>query len=168
MKMPQGRFQCLKSFLIVLLIVQMTACGTLLYPERRGQKTGQIDVGVAILDGIGLLFFIVPGVVAFAVDFSTGAIFLPSGINQSPLFHTPQKRAGLFSVVYVDPKDLDRLKIEAVIAKHTGHAISLNHPDFVVTKLKNEAALLEAYQAWTAVKKGPTTHKRQAKLALKD
>jgi hypothetical protein len=62
-----------------LLITQVTACGTLLYPERRGQTSGQIDVGVAALDAIGLLFFFVPGVVAFGVDFMTGAIYLPGG-----------------------------------------------------------------------------------------
>jgi hypothetical protein len=62
-----------------LLITQVTACGTLLYPERRGQTNGQIDIGVAVLDAIGLLFFFVPGVVAFGVDFITGAIYLPGG-----------------------------------------------------------------------------------------
>lgn len=62
-----------------LLVTQLTACGTLLYPERRGQTNGQIDVGVVALDAIGLLFFFVPGVVAFGVDFITGAIYLPGG-----------------------------------------------------------------------------------------
>ncbi|NLQ16149.1 polyribonucleotide nucleotidyltransferase [Marinomonas sp. M1K-6] len=62
-----------------LLVTQVAACGTLLYPERRGQTNGQIDVGVAALDAIGLLFFFVPGVVAFGVDFITGAIYLPGG-----------------------------------------------------------------------------------------
>ncbi|MGO2353445.1 MAG: hypothetical protein ACTH58_01775 [Marinomonas foliarum] len=62
-----------------LLVTQVTACGTLLYPERRGQTNGQIDIGVAALDAIGLLFFFVPGVVAFGVDFVTGAIYLPGG-----------------------------------------------------------------------------------------
>jgi len=34
---------------------------------------------VVALDAIGLLFFFVPGVIAFAVDFVTGAIYLPGG-----------------------------------------------------------------------------------------
>src|SRR5215472_17337813 len=54
-----------------------TSCGTILYPERRGQPRGPLDPGVVVLDAIGLLFFIIPGVIAFAVDFSTGAIYLP-------------------------------------------------------------------------------------------
>ncbi|MEO9274914.1 hypothetical protein ABFY09_08615 [Marinomonas sp. 5E14-1] len=68
-----------RSLVVALISTQITACGTLLYPERRGQTTGQIDVGVAALNAVGLLFFFVPGVVAFGVDFITGAIYLPSG-----------------------------------------------------------------------------------------
>ncbi|MFQ3185486.1 MAG: hypothetical protein ACI85E_000053 [Marinomonas primoryensis] len=68
-----------RGIVAVLFITQITACGTLLYPERRGQTNGQIDIGVAALDAIGLLFFFVPGVVAFGVDFITGAIYLPGG-----------------------------------------------------------------------------------------
>lgn len=61
------------------LLLNLTACGTILYPERKGQGKGQIDIGVAILDAIGLLFFIIPGVIAFAVDFNNGTIYLPKG-----------------------------------------------------------------------------------------
>ena len=61
------------------LVTQLTACGTIFYPERRGQISGQIDPGVAILNGIGLLFYIIPGLIAFGVDFATGAIYLPNG-----------------------------------------------------------------------------------------
>ena len=67
----------LRIFICAVLIVQLMGCGTILYPERKGQKSGNIDVGVAILDGIGLLLFIIPGVIAFAVDFYDGTIYLP-------------------------------------------------------------------------------------------
>ena len=50
-----------------------------MYPERRGQRTGTLDPGIVLLDGLGLLLFFVPGVIAFAVDFATGAIYLPEG-----------------------------------------------------------------------------------------
>ncbi|WP_375057963.1 hypothetical protein [Zobellella sp. DQSA1] len=62
-----------------VLTTQLAACGTIFYPERKGQISGRIDPVVAIANGIGLLFFIVPGVVAFAVDFSNGTIYLPGG-----------------------------------------------------------------------------------------
>ncbi|MEQ9314587.1 MAG: hypothetical protein RLN72_01980 [Henriciella sp.] len=61
------------------LVAPLSACGTLLYPERRGQKGGRLDTAVVILDGLGLLLFLVPGIIAFAVDFGTGAIYLPGG-----------------------------------------------------------------------------------------
>src|SRR5688572_4142682 len=54
-----------------------TGCGTLLHPERRGQPAGALDWKIVALDGLGLLLFFVPGVIAFAVDFATGAIYLP-------------------------------------------------------------------------------------------
>ncbi|MFN3582211.1 MAG: polyribonucleotide nucleotidyltransferase [Pseudomonas sp.] len=63
--------------LTAALTTQLAACGTIFYPERRGQISGEIDSGVAILNGIGLLFYVLPGVIAFAVDFATGAIYLP-------------------------------------------------------------------------------------------
>jgi hypothetical protein len=56
----------------------ITGCGTLIHSERRNQPhSNQIDWKIAALDGLGLLLFFVPGVVAFVVDFSTGAIYLP-------------------------------------------------------------------------------------------
>lgn len=56
----------------------MTAgCGTVLHPERRGQQAGPLDWKVVALDAVGLLFFFVPGVIAFAVDFNNGTIYLP-------------------------------------------------------------------------------------------
>ncbi|SDR86329.1 hypothetical protein SAMN05216421_0468 [Halopseudomonas xinjiangensis] len=65
------------ALLSAALVTQLSACGTIFYPERRGQLTGEIDPGVAILNGIGLLFYVVPGLIAFGVDFATGAIYLP-------------------------------------------------------------------------------------------
>lgn len=41
-----------------VLIVQLTGCGTIMYPERKGQKGGRLDSGVVILDALGLLFFL--------------------------------------------------------------------------------------------------------------
>lgn len=57
----------------------LSGCGTIMHPERKGQVSGRIDPAIAVLDGIGLLFFFVPGVIAFAVDFSNGTIYLPGG-----------------------------------------------------------------------------------------
>jgi hypothetical protein len=55
-----------------------SGCGTILHPERVGRPhSQQIDWKIVALDGLGLILFFVPGVVAFVVDFCTGAIYLP-------------------------------------------------------------------------------------------
>ena len=77
--MDQSRRRLLMLAGTTALVAPLSACGTLLYPERRGQKGGRLDTAVVILDGLGLLLFLVPGIVAFAVDFGTGAIYLPGG-----------------------------------------------------------------------------------------
>lgn len=77
--MAGSKKKALALLLASTLTTQLAACGTVFYPERKGQVSGRIDPVVAIANGVGLLFFIVPGVVAFAVDFATGAIYLPGG-----------------------------------------------------------------------------------------
>ena len=69
----------LGALLAASLLAQASGCGTLLHPERRGQLNGQIDPVIAALNGVGILFFVVPGLIAFAIDFTTGAIYLPEG-----------------------------------------------------------------------------------------
>lgn len=73
------RFHKATALTLLFALVAQLGCGTILYPERRGQKGGRIDPAVAIMDGIGCLLFLIPGLVAFAVDFGTGAIYLPGG-----------------------------------------------------------------------------------------
>jgi hypothetical protein len=56
----------------------LSGCGTFFHKERIGQPHSyQIDWRVAAADGLGLLLFFIPGIVAFVVDFYTGAIYLP-------------------------------------------------------------------------------------------
>ncbi|MDU7559172.1 MAG: polyribonucleotide nucleotidyltransferase, partial [Pseudomonas sp.] len=64
---------------VATLLTQLTACGSIFFPDRRGQIDGKIDPVVVVLDGIGLLFYVIPGLIAFGVDFATGAIYLPPG-----------------------------------------------------------------------------------------
>jgi hypothetical protein len=106
----------MKRALALLLCVAVTsACGTILHPERKGQVDGRIDAGVAVLDGLGLLFFIIPGVIAFAVDFTDGAIYLPKG-------H-----------VRFDPKKARPADLEALITRRTGVAFRFDDPDVIVS-----------------------------------
>jgi hypothetical protein len=68
-------------------------CGTLFHSERCGRPhAGRIDWKVAAFDALGLLLFFVPGVIAFVVDFSTGAIYLPEPDQGFPEYMpTPQE-----------------------------------------------------------------------------
>ena len=80
---------------IAVLIVQLAGCGTILYPERKGQKGGRIDVGIAVLDGIGLLAYFVPGVIAYALDFNNGTIYLPITASGSSVLQDIKRKLGI-------------------------------------------------------------------------
>ena len=113
-----------------VLIVQLVGCGTLMYPERRGQKAGRIDVGVAVLDGIGLLFFLIPGIIAYAVDFSNGTIYLP-GTARGSLNLKDVKQ------VKFNPKHYTNATIEKIIKEETGYAVKLNQVNLEISRLKS-------------------------------
>jgi hypothetical protein len=127
-----------KSIAIVLcltLITQLTACGTLLYPERRGQEGGKVDPLVAVLDGVGLLFFLIPGIIAFGVDIGTGAIYLPpGGRSEAPPAEDGQAVEEPARIVYLDPASITPEAIEAAILAETGFQISLADPDTQATR----------------------------------
>ena len=115
---------------LVLSLLLETGCGTILYPNRRGQRGGRIDAGVAILDGIGLLFFIIPGVIAFAVDFGNGSIYLPGGVSG------PFKGAGVKTIRF-DPRRGGPKDIERLIRENTGVAVKLDQPGMQRTELNS-------------------------------
>jgi len=121
-----------------VLIFQLVGCGTILYPERKGQKGGKIDAGVAILDGIGLLFFLIPGIIAFAVDFNNGTIYLP-GTAQGPTDLDNIKQ------VKFDPKNSNHANIEGVIKEQTGYTVKLDQPNMSITKLKSTSDMTEQF-----------------------
>jgi len=116
MKIGKTFIASLCLILSVVLITQLYGCGTLIYPERRGQKTGRVDVGIALLDALWLLVFIVPGVVAFAVDFTTGAIYLPGGSKGS----LDPGETGNIVVVRMNPNELCEETIKEIVMKETG------------------------------------------------
>lgn len=73
---------------LTLALAPLHGCGTLLFPQRRGQGSGDVDPNIVLLDALGLVVFIVPGLVSFVVDFATGAIYLPPGVErgEGPFF----------------------------------------------------------------------------------
>lgn len=65
------------SLFLILGLFAQTSCGYILHPERRNQSVvgKEVDYKIVALDAAGLLLFIVPGVIAFAVDVTTGALY---------------------------------------------------------------------------------------------
>ena len=119
----------LRLFVCAAFTMQLMGCGTLMYPERRGQKGGRLDVGVAVLDGIGLLFFIIPGVIAFCVDFSNGTIYLPEHRMMTSL------NIKDFRQVKFDPKHTSMAMLEGIIKDQTGCLVKLDQENVKVAKL---------------------------------
>jgi hypothetical protein len=104
----------------------------LLHPERRNQPPGGgLDWSVVALDGIGLLLFFIPGVIAFAVDFATGAIFLPPPGYGSI---TPQGDPS-FVTVNVPTQELTRERVEQVASQHTDRDVRLVAGEYATAPL---------------------------------
>jgi hypothetical protein len=103
-------------------VAMSAGCGLLLYPERRGQPSGRLDWGVVLLDALGLLLFLVPGVVAFAVDFATGAIYLPPERPSQVLLN---RTGGQLVKVEVPRDQITRQRVEEIVSNHVGRPIRL-------------------------------------------
>jgi hypothetical protein len=130
MQWKRGIVSVICLIVSAMFIIELAGCGTILYPERKGQKDGRIDPGIAVLDGLGLLFFIIPGVIAFAVDFTTGAIYLPGGPRKSSIFLEDEK----IVIVRVNPKELNEEVIKEVVRQEIGSEarFDLNHVELQV------------------------------------
>ena len=102
------------------LLTQLTACGTLFYPDRRGQIEGKLDPAIVAANAVGLLFYIIPGLIAFGIDFATGAIYFPEGKYSV----APEK---LQNTLGADGQ-VDRLKLKALLEEELGRSLPLDDP----------------------------------------
>lgn len=108
-------------------------CGTVLHPERRGQPAGPLDWKIVALDAVGLMLFFVPGVIAFAVDFNNGTIYLPHDRQgRKPQYHTDQE----FARVTIPKKEISVEKIEEVVSHYTEQEVSLKPGTYQTEPLK--------------------------------
>ena len=128
----------MRASVCAVLAVQLIGCGTIFYPERKGQRSGHIDVSVALLDGIGLFFFLVPGIIAYAVDFSNGTIYLP-GTSLSSLDMKNIKQ------VKFDPKHTSIAGIEKLIKAQTGYDVKLAESEAKITKLGSTKEMMAQF-----------------------
>lgn len=109
--------------LAATLLTQLAACGTLFFPDRRGQIEGKVDPLVVGLDAIGILFYVIPGLIAFGVDFATGAIYLPN--DQYSV--APEKLRDAIG----DDGRVDPLKLKAILYRELGRDLPLDDPRLI-------------------------------------
>ena len=128
MKIKKPLLRYLALLIAAIFLLQVVGCGTIIYPERRGQRSGRVDVGIAVLDGLGLLLFIIPGVIAFAVDFSSGAIYLPSGKSRAVKDLDP----GELAVISTSPDGLNLAKLDKILMDYTGEEVNLDSNTLLV------------------------------------
>lgn len=118
-----------------VILLQSVSCGTILHPERRGFRSDRLDPAIVALDAVGLLFFFVPGVIAFAVDFSTGAIYLPPD-EFSTLPNNSQSHHPISPAAYC-PAPYNHDQIALILRQETGKTVDLRSPAVQVVRLKN-------------------------------
>ncbi|WP_434595278.1 polyribonucleotide nucleotidyltransferase [Pseudomonas sp. R4-83] len=124
MRLP---FRLIGGVLVASLLTQITACGSIFYPDRRGQIDGKIDPAIAALDAVGLLFYIIPGLIAFAVDFATGAIYFEPG-------HTAQIDPAKLKPAIGADGQVDKQKLQAILESELGRDFPLDDPRLIQHK----------------------------------
>lgn len=117
--------------LIAALLTQLTACGTLFYPDRRGQIEGKVDPVIVALNAIGILFYVIPGLIAFGIDFATGAIYLPGGSTAQIAPET------LRQAIDADGK-VNNERLQAILERELGQHLPLNDPRLIQHKGSSE------------------------------
>lgn len=146
----------LSAVLLTSSLVFSTSCGLLLYPERQGQTGGKLDPKVVALDILGLVFFLVPGIVAFAVDYSSGTIYLPntSASVDTEKLKSPEYLNENFDQIIIQG-EVTQQKIESAIEQRFNQAIDLEEKSVVAIKVegasRGELSILNAGLRSTAV-----------------
>src|ERR1043166_8190597 len=126
--MKQRSATIVTSLLAMTLVLNAAGCGYIMHPDRRGQTGGNLDPAVVLMDGIGILLFVVPGVIAFVVDFSSGAIYYPGG-RRSVRGGTDMPQ------VRLDPKHPTVAMLERMVLDQTGVDVKLDRGQVTVIRL---------------------------------
>jgi hypothetical protein len=121
----------LRTLVVLAVSTQLIACGTLIYPERQGQRRGRLDPAILLLDGALLLLYVVPGLVAYGIDFYTGAIYFPAS-------------RGRASTIHLAPEELTAHNLEQIVLEQTGVEIEHDDARLLRLELDSEIDLLDA------------------------
>lgn len=138
-------------------VLSLAGCGTLLHKERVNRPhSGDLDWSMVALNGLGLILFFIPGVIAFVVDFHTGAIYLPSGpMAMKPPLAGMDELAGepvsaadsglassgndrvVMKKIAVSTDELNLSTIKRAVSEQLGSPILLDESTSRVTELEN-------------------------------
>jgi hypothetical protein len=116
------------SIVLIGFFINLIACGTIMYPERKGQREGRLDPAIVILDAVGLLFFLIPGVIAFAVDFNNGCIYMSGGKHSN-------KTTNDIKIVRFDPRNTSPSDISRLIEQNVSKKVAFNDKRMLVYSL---------------------------------
>lgn len=105
------------------LLAPLGGCGFVLYPERRGRDDGRVDLVVVALDVLLLFVGVIPGLIAFIVDISSGCIYTTGYKSPEPTAHRFRRRRLPGRRI----KDLD-----TVISEVTGSTEGLSDPELMI------------------------------------
>jgi hypothetical protein len=79
-------YRCMVLFVLLSFTYLVAGCGTFLYPERlRQEPSRKVHAPTLIMDSLWLFVFIIPGVVALAVDIANGTIYYSEAELQATL-----------------------------------------------------------------------------------
>ena len=83
------------------------------------------------------MFAIVPGVIAFAVDFSNGCIYLPDRRHDD--------RSAQLKQIKFDPKHTSLAQIERIIKDQTGQTVYLTQDNIQVSRLSSKKDMMARF-----------------------
>ena len=137
---------------LATILVSSSGCGTLLYPARRHAKPSNVlDTRVVILDCLWFFAGIIPGVVALAVDFTTGAAYFSEGeatasagdtVSVNVYGAAPADCMMELRLVDINGRDLTKpARVAAVTGEELGSGLSLVMPSEIESQ---EATLILA------------------------
>ncbi len=91
----------------------ITSCGTILKPGQINRShSSSLDITVVVLDSIGLIFLLVPGIIAFAIDHVNGTLYLPKG----QLYLSDSSIDGVYDTLIANGYDLTKEQLEKAMA----------------------------------------------------
>ncbi len=134
-KKSSTRRQLLQILSGAAMLPLLSSCGTIIYPDRVNQKKrGDLDFIVVGMDAVGLLFFLVPGIIAFAVDFGTGAIYFPEnhkkGTRETTIFDKIDNQVQTNQPVSI--RD-----VEKIVSERTGRKVKLQSRDIRTMRIEH-------------------------------